>query len=134
MSKRKAPVDEEADFDDDDYRRMNDKNSQFPKKSNDNFCMKNCKRCFKRFYPKKPIAAKTEVGGKLRFFYKAAVVLHILFFIFCLAIVGYRSMTFNLILAAMSYSCFLTLSNSSSCMYFLFLCFDIGYAVFKGIW
>ena len=65
--------------------------------------------------------AWTTQGKWLRSTIGCACILHILFFVFSLAFVGFPSMIINLILASWSYSVYLTLNEWKVLLYFLFL-------------
>ena len=90
------------------------------------WCGKQCVNCFKRLfklmYPIKMKEAKTPAGQYIRFLLRLACVMHCLFFSFSLAFVGFRPMIVNLLMAAWSYSAFLTLRQWVIVFHLIFLC------------
>ena len=80
------------------------------------------KRMFKTLYPIKMKEAKTPAGVSIRFLLRLVCVMHCLFFSFSLAFVGFRPMIVNLLMAAWSYSAFLTLRQWTIVLHLLFLC------------
>ena len=51
----------------------------------------------------------------------ASVIGHLIFFVFALALVGFEPMIINLVLAAWSYSCYLTLKGWSVLLLMFFM-------------
>ena len=126
---------DDYDFDDDFRRNASKKGSEGglkrkrtffnSKKSAGGSCSKNmfklARKIFTNMYPKKLKPALTPEGQWLRKCVGWAVVLHILFFTFCLAFVGFLPMITNLFLAAFSYSVFLTLRECQVIVYIVML-------------
>ena len=71
--------------------------------------VKCCSNIFTKMYPAKKKTAWTNEGKWLRTCVGVACIAHVLFFIFSIAFVGFKSMMINLILACISYSGYLTL-------------------------
>jgi len=111
---------------------MNDANPNLPKKKS-NICVRTFKKCFKRFYPMKPARCLTEQATWLQKLMKIAIALHTFFFVFSLALVGFKSMLFNLMLTCWAYSCYLTLSAMSCLLYLVSLILCAFYAIFRGL-
>jgi len=87
------------------------------------------RKMFGVLYPGRMIEAQTNVAKDLRCVIGCSCVMHCFFFVFCLALVGPSEMFVNLMLAAWTYSCYLTLYEMVILLYLVFL----GIAVFSGL-
>lgn len=79
------------------------------KPGQDNCCTATFKKSFSTFFPATPKTCYTYQGKWMRRVLGFAVLNHWVFFVFCLYFVGFKSTMFNLGLAFMSYSVYLTL-------------------------
>jgi hypothetical protein len=69
----------------------------------------------------------------LKYYLFAATILHTLFIGIALAFTGFEPMFYNMWLALLAYSCYLTLNNCTICMYVTFLIFAISGGITWGI-
>ena len=91
------------------------------KKKNENCVIRLFRKILKMFYPSVMIKAQTKAAEDLRCIVRCSTMLHIFFFVFCLALVGPKEMFVNMMLALWAYSCYLTLYDMEILMYLLFL-------------
>jgi len=68
----------------------------------------------------------TGWGAKLKYYLFAAAILHCIFFVVSLALIGFEPMFYNMWLALLAYSCYLTLNNCTICTYVTSLVFAIA--------
>ena len=91
---------------------------------------KSIQRAFSKLYPVAPKATWTVQGASLRRALGIALILHCVFFVVALALVGFRPMLFELALMALSYSCYLHLREWLVVAYLALLGLAIIYGVF----
>lgn len=84
-------------------------------------------------YPFVPVYTSTAWGRKLRYHLLSACILHCLFFGISLALIGFEPMYYNMLLALLAYSCYLTLNNCTICAYMTLLVFAIAGGLTWGI-
>jgi len=75
----------------------------------------------------------TGWGKVLKYYLFSATILHSLFFGVSLALIGFEPMFYNMWLALLAYSCYLTLNNCTICTYVTFLFFAIVGGLTWGI-
>ena len=112
---------------DDEYRQYLDRRPT--RRSKDNCLIRCGKKVFTRLYPAKKKHAWTKQGVQLRNCILVAGLAHCMFFVVSLAMIGFRTMMFNLFLACWAYSCFLTMNELSILLYFLFLLMSTIYGL-----
>lgn len=105
-----------------------------PKPVSQDNCFVQClKFLFKKMYPAGMKKARNDQSLFLRKSLKCATCAHIFFFIFSLAIVGFKPMIVNLALACWAYSCYLTFYKPSCILYIIFLFCATSSGVFYGM-
>jgi hypothetical protein len=102
-----------------------------PKK--DNPCLGCFKKVFSKMYPYNSVETFTGWGKVLKYYLFAATILHTLFIAISLALTGFEPMFYNMLLALLAYSCYLTLNNCTICSYVTLLVFAIAGGLTWGI-
>ena len=108
---------------DDDYQRDDSPTvpSKKIKEQRDGCCMRIFKKVFFKLYPSHIKYCWTSQGDWLRKMILTGLCAHILFFVLALALVGFQTMLTDLFLAAVCYSCYLTMNECSVIVYIFFL-------------
>ena len=99
----------------------------------DNPCLKCFKKVFSKMYPYQSVETFTGWGKVLKYYLFAASILHTLFIAIALALTGFEPMFYNMLLALLAYSCYLTLNNCTICAYVTLLVFAIAGGLTLGI-
>ena len=108
-------------FNDDDFFQAEGGEEAQQRKITDNCLVMCVRKMFKKAYPIYPKTCWTPEGCWLRTTIGCACILHCIFVIFSIAAVGFPSMIINLVLAAWSYSIYLTLVDWQLFVYFTLL-------------
>jgi hypothetical protein len=82
---------------------------------------KQMQRLFFNLYPSKMKQVVSTDGRRVRKSILFALVLHVLLFFFCLAVVGFIPMLANFMLSCWSYSCYLTIREKEIVIYLVLL-------------
>ena len=83
-------------------------------------------RAFWCLYPHELKPSFTPEGRSIRGAFKALTIIHTIMFVFCLTIVGFVPMLYNLGLASWAYSCYLTLREREMIVYFILIVAALG--------
>ena len=97
-------------------------------------CLMRCgKKTFNRLYPAQQKKAWTTQGKWLRSCIQAGFTIHLIFFVGSLLFIGFMTMLISLMLAAWSYSCYLTMNQCSIIFYMFLLIMATIYGLFYSI-
>lgn len=88
--------------------------------------MKCFKKIFTKLYPYNSVETFTGWGKVLKKYLFAATISHTAFIAISLALIGFEPMIYNMWLACLAYSCFLTLNNCTILTYVIFLIMAIS--------
>ena len=82
-------------------------------------------RAFWCLYPNELKPFYTPEGKAIRGAFKALTIIHVVMFVFCLTMVGFVPMLYNLGLSSWAYSCYLTLREREIIIYFILIVFAL---------
>lgn len=99
----------------------------------DNPCLKCFKKIFSKMYPYYSVTTFTGWGHLMKNYLLFATILHSCFIVVSLALIGFEPMYYNMLLALLAYSCYLTLNNCTICCYITLLVFAIAGGLTWGI-
>ena len=104
-----------------------------PKRNKDGCMSRLFKKIFFALYPSHPKKTWTKQGEWLRKMLLMAIILHCVFFIASLALIGFETMVINLLLCCWAYSVYLTLNQCSIILYIFFLLSGASCGLFYGL-
>ena len=97
-------------------------------------CWNFWQKWFERLYPGDAVKAHTASGRLLRKLLLAAMILHLVCSVLTLSLVGPLSFICNLFLVVISFSSFLTLSDTTVLVYILVLLLTMGVSLITVTW